>query len=248
MKHTEYGLCSCVNISSLRYYTLYETTTFAIFSSLITMSTKYDFCDIRLELVKHLAQYFPDSLAEYDNSAVKLLFSDPPDNWHFQLLPLVHALNFPVLLPLLIYFCAVLCHSTGSSSHSCSYPEPPRIAPCRSRANFEVSVRMGNRGAFPGETMRLVPVSRKPVQTPRPTHKLRALHSSRISLGDVGYGNTRSGGRECTRNMQELRNVLCRIAATSSPFLLGESAAHIRVNELGESAADVNRVSFSESG
>ncbi|KLO07736.1 hypothetical protein SCHPADRAFT_794142, partial [Schizopora paradoxa] len=49
-----------------KHYTVYETVDFDVFSSIVIMSSKYNFRDIRSELVKHLKRVFPDNLADFD--------------------------------------------------------------------------------------------------------------------------------------------------------------------------------------
>lgn len=86
---------------------MYETTTLAILTSLIVMSTKYNCQDIRSEIVKHLAKHFPDNLPDFEKGNTTDLFSEPPEDHDFRLLAVAGKLNAPVLLPMLCYFCAI---------------------------------------------------------------------------------------------------------------------------------------------
>ncbi len=84
-----------------RYYSMYETTTIGILTSLVNMSVKYDFREIRSEIIQHLAQYFPDKLEVVKQEKPKELFSDHSEspNNSFQLLTLARILDAPIFAP-----------------------------------------------------------------------------------------------------------------------------------------------------
>ncbi len=86
---------------------MYETTTMPILTSLVVMSVKYDFHDIRSEIVKHLMHHFPSKLADFEREKENDLFSEPITNQHFLLLSHARSLNAPILLPLIFYCCAI---------------------------------------------------------------------------------------------------------------------------------------------
>lgn len=86
---------------------MYETTTLGILMSLIEMSAKYDCQDIRSEVLKHLMKEYPDNIADFDKEKTTELFSDPPEDYNFQLLSVAHKLDEPLVLPLMYYRCAI---------------------------------------------------------------------------------------------------------------------------------------------
>lgn len=89
-----------------KHYRMNETTTLPILTSLIAMSAKYDFCDIRSEIVQHLMHHFPDNFVDFEKEKEKTLFNEPPANYPFRLLSVVRKLDAPILLPSMFYCCA----------------------------------------------------------------------------------------------------------------------------------------------
>ncbi len=87
---------------------MYKTTTIGILTSLVNMSVKYDFREIRSEIIQHLAQYFPDKLEVVNQEKPKELFSDHSEstNNSFQLPTLARKLDAPILLPTIFYSCS----------------------------------------------------------------------------------------------------------------------------------------------
>lgn len=86
---------------------MYETTSLSILTSLIVMSAKYDFDDIRSEIVKHLKRYFTDNIADFDKEKETNLFLNPPSYYPIELLSVARSLDTPIILPSLFYLCAI---------------------------------------------------------------------------------------------------------------------------------------------
>ncbi len=88
---------------------MFETTTLAILTSLVVMSTKYDCQVIRSEIVQHLMQHYPNKLEDFEEEEEKpkTLFSEISAVQNFRFLSVALKLHTPVLLPLMFYACAI---------------------------------------------------------------------------------------------------------------------------------------------
>lgn len=75
-------------------------------SSLLSISTKYEFNDIRAEVIQYLTSLFPKSLKAFEDSETKRGTLDP--NHLFDLLVVAHECNAISILPVLYFLCARL--------------------------------------------------------------------------------------------------------------------------------------------
>ncbi|KLO10992.1 hypothetical protein SCHPADRAFT_831748 [Schizopora paradoxa] len=93
---------------SRSFFRMHQRTTLSILVSLSRMSTRYNASEIRTELIAHLAQIYPDTLAKYEAQRWNTLFERPPHDLEFHLLALARRCDAHILLPSLFYTCASL--------------------------------------------------------------------------------------------------------------------------------------------
>ncbi|KLO07210.1 hypothetical protein SCHPADRAFT_945459 [Schizopora paradoxa] len=73
-------------------------------SALLSISSKYDFHDIREDVLEFLTSLFPSKLEDYETSRIHK--QAPPNDQLFQLLAVAHRCDATLILPVLYYLCA----------------------------------------------------------------------------------------------------------------------------------------------
>ncbi|KLO07734.1 hypothetical protein SCHPADRAFT_859799 [Schizopora paradoxa] len=93
----------------VKFYSAHKPTTLPILLSLIRMSTKYNFSDIRDEVTRHLQRCYPSDLSSMERRNFDDLFVDhenEAEDYDFQLLAVAQQCNMKTILPMLYFDCA----------------------------------------------------------------------------------------------------------------------------------------------